>query len=112
MPERQTYPSRKHLRYLNTNPGMAEHNPEVPHVQKKPFAKIATFSVGNLSHVSSNGNEIVRPVRSNGFGHGIRSVPLVTQPIIPPFKVRNRGHLGGGTSKETLRRAKRKIRDN
>lgn len=110
MQERYAHPSRRHLVYLNTNLGRAEHFPQTPQIQKKPFASIATFCVGNLSHIPNDGNEIIKQVKNANLGHGVKRIPLITQPITPAFEVKNRGHLGGGTSPEALRRAKRKAK--
>lgn len=109
MKERQTYPSRRHLNYLDTNPGITRHHSERPRVIKEPLDKMAILSVG-LSLAYCNGKEVVKKIKMHDSENGIKYIPLIIKPITPLFTTKNRGCLGGGTSPEALRRAKQKAR--
>ena len=106
--ERQTYPSRKHLNYSNST-AIVNNQSETPQTRKQSLGSIAVICVG-FSSAHCNNNEVIKRVKLLGSGFGTKHTPLAVKPITPLFNVKNRGCLGGGTSSEALRRAKRKAR--
>lgn len=112
--ERRTFPESR------SNHGGVRNNPDVPVVEVERVAKLDIFVPNIDGHsVTPTGLAETNPasfeigfVTTKVTTRGIRVVPLVRKPLIPVYQTSHGGGRigGGGTSKEALRRAKRKIK--
>ena len=91
--------------------------PDTPSVLMKPFLGFAIEFPGQKSPSNGNGTfEVRTSLKDTGHGREVIIVqltPKAKQPLTPLFKNEIDGHKvvgGGGTSKDSIRRAKKKLR--
>lgn len=98
------------------NHGPVHHHSDTQKVTTKPLERLVTFVPNqNGRHSIPNGLVRVSPFTLNDRKvpvNGVDVIPLARQPLTPAYKTSIGGVRvgGGGTSREALRRAKRKIK--
>jgi hypothetical protein len=113
--ENSSISSRKNIPHDFDNRGVTHHPSERPSVSKESLNEISVKIISNGHSISSSGSGVFKsePTTIKQFGTekpAIRIIPVVKKPLMPVFETSVRGGriYGGGTSKEALRRAKRK----
>lgn len=97
------------------NHGEAGNKPDVPTVKVEQIENLTTFLPNGKIDLGKSGLNNVEPsIDTNGHNptRGAMLIPLYRKPLTPVFKAPFGGGRpgGGGTSKEALQRAKRKLR--
>ena len=96
------------------NRGPATYNPDAPQIERVPLRKLRVVFPSSLPVNPPKGSVIEAILKDFGRGvsEGQRITPCTTQPLFESRYTPIRGGrvIGGGTSREALRKARRKSR--
>lgn len=113
--ERLFLEKRKRESSNKDNKGVVTNNPDKPHVEVKPLDKLAVVVPASAKVITAEVPFEIRPINHNDEEVNVKgfiAAPLSKVPLTPDFYTSYGGGRvgGGGISRESLRRAKRKAK--